>query len=234
MNAILSFLKAYEGWIYVLLGLVGMINFRKFILALREWQGTIFGLERDNAQRRVKESASLLIFLMLLGVGEFLVTSFVFPTVPDVVALPTDTLTVLTTPTMTLAVANGFKPTEQLSISSTQPPVGTPLANGCIPGIFELTFPKPTDKVNGIVEIKGSVNLPNLGFYKYEYSQPGSKTWITIAAGNGVKVNETIGIWDTGQLLPGSYLLHIVAYDNKSQQLPACEIPVVIAGSAAP
>jgi hypothetical protein len=234
MNEIFRFLKANEVWIYVLLGLVGLISLRKFILALREWQGTIFGLERDNAQRRLNESASVLIILILIGAGEFLFNSFVFSTIPDVQVLATETLTVLTTPTVTLQVASGLKPTEQLSVSFTQAPAANLPTNGCVTGKFEFTFPKPTDEVSGIVEIKGSVNLPNLGFYKYEYTQPGSKTWITIAAGNGNKVNEIIGNWDTSQLLPGDYLLHLVAFDNKGQQLPPCETLVKIANIATP
>ncbi len=235
MNDILRFLKANEAWIYILLGLVGLIPLRNFIVGLREWQGTIFGLERDIAQRKLTGAISLLVLLTLMAAAEFFITSFIFPTVPDVELLPTETLTVLTTPTVTLPVVSGISPTEQISTALPQSTAVTAQASGCIAGKFEITFPKPTDDVSGVVEIKGTVAVPNLGFYKYEYSQPGSKTWITIAAGNGVKVNDVLGNWDTSQLSPGDYLLHIVAYDNKGAQMPACETPVkIVASSTSP
>ncbi len=63
MNDILLFLKANEVWIYILLGLVGLIPLRNFIVGLREWQGTIFGLERDIAQRKLTGALSLLVLL---------------------------------------------------------------------------------------------------------------------------------------------------------------------------
>ncbi len=234
MNAIVHFLKDFEIWIYVFLGLVGLLTLRKFILALREWQGTIFGLERDNAQRRLNEASSLLVLLILMGVGEFLLTSFIYPTIPNVEVLPTATLSVLTTPTVTLQPANGIRPTEQIATASTPVTTNSAQQSGCIPGELEFTYPKSTDTINGIVEIKGTVNVPDLGFYKYEYSVPGSNTWVTIAAGNGVKVNEVLGNWDTGQLQPGNYLLHLVAYDNTGKQLTPCETPVTIVANASP
>ncbi len=233
MNEIFRYLKAYEAWIYILLGLAGFIPLRNFIVALKEWQGTIFGLERDIAQRKLNGAISILVLLTLMAAAEFLFTSFVFPAIPDVQVLPTETLSVLTTPTITLPVISGIKPTEQISTVLPQVTSQNSPANGCVVGKLEFTFPKPTDEVSGVVEIKGSVNIPNLGFYKYEYSQSGSKTWITIAAGNGVKNNAVLGNWDTTQLTPGDYLLHIVVYDNKGVQLPVCETPVKIVTNAA-
>lgn len=232
MNEIFRFLKANEVWIYILLGLAGFIPLRNFISGLREWQGTIFGLERDIAQRKLNGAISILVLLTLLAAAEFLFTSFVCPAIPDVQVLPTETLSVLTTPTITLPVISGIKPTEQISTTLPQATAQNAPANGCVAGKVEFSFPKSTDEVSGVVEIKGTVNVPNLGFFKYEYSQPGSNTWITIAAGNGIKNNDVLGKWDTTQLSPGDYLLHIVVYDNKGVQLPVCETPVKVAAIA--
>jgi hypothetical protein len=76
------------------------------------------------------------------------------------------------------------------------------------------------------VELLGTVNIPNLGFYKYEFSEPGSDVWSTIAADNVAKVNGTIGYWNTGQLTPGDYLLRLVVVDNQNNPFPACVIAV--------
>src|SRR5512133_464921 len=103
MEEILRFLKTNEVWIYILLGLVGLWYLRKLLLALSEWRGALFGLEKDNAQRKLSEAMSVLILLALMGAGEFLLVSFVSPTFPGIAALPTPTLDILATPTVTLA-----------------------------------------------------------------------------------------------------------------------------------
>ncbi len=105
MNEIIRLLKTYEVWIYLLLGLVGLFYGRKFFVALQEWRGTIFGLERENASRRLSEATSVLVLVALMAAGEFLMVSFVSPIFPGVQVLSTPTLDILTTPTITLAAS---------------------------------------------------------------------------------------------------------------------------------
>ena len=73
-----------------------------------------------------------------------------------------------------------------------------------------------------------TINLPDLGYYKYEYNQAGSDTWTTLAGGNVAKNNELIGIWDTELLTPGDYRLRLVVYNSQNQELPACELSVQV------
>jgi hypothetical protein len=63
MEEALSFFRAFEVWIYLLLGLGGLIYIRKFILAWQELRGAAFGLERENAQTRLNQSASVLVLI---------------------------------------------------------------------------------------------------------------------------------------------------------------------------
>ena len=48
MEEAISFFRAFELWIYLLLGLGGLYYLRKFILAWQELQGASFGLEREK------------------------------------------------------------------------------------------------------------------------------------------------------------------------------------------
>ena len=63
MEEALSFFRAFEAWIYLLLGLGGLFYLRKFFLAWWELQGAGFGLERgrqahqDSAGARAQSSA---------------------------------------------------------------------------------------------------------------------------------------------------------------------------------
>jgi hypothetical protein len=103
--------------------------------------------------------------------------------------------------------------------------------DGCIPGEIEWTDPQPGDEVKGPVELKGTIAVANLGFYKYEYSQAGSDTWTTIAAGDApVQDGPLGGNWNTEQLLPGDYRLRLVVSDNANNTLPACGIRVRVVG----
>jgi hypothetical protein len=222
MNEILRFLKANEVLIYVLLGLLGLYHLRKFVLALREWQATVFGLERNNAQRRLNASASILTLAILIAAGEFILISFVLPRVPNFQVLQTPTLLVLTTVTPTLALSKPGSQTTPLFPTATQVNSATQVGNGCKPGKLEFTVPKNGQVVSGVLELKGILIVENFGFYKYEYSKSGSNVWITIAAGNTINPDQSLGFWDTSQLLPGDYQLSLVVSDNKSQFLPAC------------
>jgi hypothetical protein len=234
MNDILRFLKAFEVWIYVLLGLAGLLYLRRFILALRDWQGTVFGMERNIAQRRLNEAATGLALAMLIAAGEFFLTSFVLPSVPSIDVLQTPTLAVLTTPTPTLTAPIGGVATTPLFPTATVATSGSTSASGCIPGKFEFMVPTAGQEVSGTVELKGILAIENFGFYKYEYSRSGSNVWITIAAGNEINQDNSLGHWDTSQLVPGDYLLQLVVTDNKGQMLPACVTTVKVVAPKSP
>jgi hypothetical protein len=169
----------------------------------------------------------------------FVLNSFVAPALPKLNLLHTPTINVLATPTATLISAEGNgkqTPSAQLTGTTTESALSqtvtpTLTAEGCIPNELEWTSPKPGDELSGTVVLKGTVNVLNLGFYKYEYSPAGSNKWFTIAAGN-TAVNATnenkIGQWNTSQVVPGDYQLRLVVSDNTNKLLPACVVPVKI------
>ncbi len=223
MEEILKFLQQYEIWIYALLGVVGFICLRKLLIHWHDWRVAIFGLERETAQRRLSASMSLFVLLSLMGVAEFSIVSFITPVYPQAFSLQTPTMDLLATPTGTLP-ADASQSMMVKAVIGTQVPVA---GDGCVPGRLEWTFPQAGGEISGIVELKGTVNVDNLGFYKYEFSQPGSDIWTTIAAGDTIKQDDTLGgAWNTGQLVPGDYRLRLVVSDNQNQTLPTCEIPV--------
>ncbi|HEY9077613.1 MAG TPA: hypothetical protein VIO61_13855 [Anaerolineaceae bacterium] len=220
MGELLRFLEQYEVWIYALVGIISLIYFRKLVQSWQQYRGTVFGMEREQAHGNFIASLTILVLLGLLVVGEFVIVSFVVPGFPERTYLPTPTLNPLATATATLPAAPGGTPTPS---GATPTPLVT---EGCQPGRIEWITPVAGAQIKGNVELKGTVNVPNLGFYKYEFSQPAAKTWTTIAAGNSPKVNGVIGFWNTSTLVPGDYLLRLVVVDNKNQTLPACIVPV--------
>lgn len=224
MEEALSFFRAFETWIYVFLGLWGLVFLRRFLLAWQELRGAIFGLERDKAQARLNQSASMMVLLLTMAVAEFALVSFVAPALPGANLLPTPTLNLLATPTVTLP---GTTPQPGgTPFAPAMAPLQTTTAPGCIPGQIELTSPTNGQDINGVVEIIGTANIPNFGFYKFEIKRPDENLWLTIQAGNSVITGAKLGDWDTGRLTPGEYQLGLVVVDNQAQASAACIIQV--------
>lgn len=219
MNEILRYLKDLEYLIYLVLGAFTVWQLRKFYYSWEELRAAAFGLEKESAQIRLNRSAALLVVLLFLATAEFGLVSFIIPAMPAVEPLPTATLDLLATPTITLAVE-----------SETAVPEGTALPgtaiiqSGCIPELVMITFPENNATVRDIVEVEGTVNIPDFGFYKFEISRGESENWLTIQAGDTPREDEMLGFWDTTQLDPDNYYLRLVVVDNQGIQLDPCVV----------
>jgi len=226
MEALLNLLKKYEVWVYLLSALIGLVELRKLRVAYQEWRASLFGIEREKAQQRFSTNLTLFLLVVLIAGLEVSIVSFVLPNYPaEKGLLSTPTLDLNITPTLpppagTPAAGPGGANQTQ------QPTVVVKLTEGCTPGAVEWSTPKTGDEISGKVQLIGTVNIPNLGFYKYEFSQPGTDVWSTIAADNKNVVNALLGNWDTTLLVPGDYLLRLVVSDSQNQLLPACVVSV--------
>lgn len=225
MQETINLLQTFEVWIYVLLGLFGLYFGRKFYVAWQELRNAGFGLERDNAQARLNQSAFLLVLLLLLAVGEFTLVSFIAPSLSASMAEPTATLSFLSTATPTPALglvsqATGGAPTAQFAT-----PEQTDVS-GCIAGQIEITSPVDGEQISGVVPVIGTANIENFGFYKIELKPVNSPDWVTLQAGNAVVSQSKLGDWDTRRLIPGEYQLGLVLVDNQARLAPACVVQV--------
>lgn len=225
----LGFARTLELVIYLVLGLGGVVYIRKFILAWQELQGSAFGLEREGAQTRLNTAASALVLLLTMAVVEFILVSFVAPAFPSALPGPTPTLDLLASPTITLPAS-----VEPGSVSGAVTPtpgeaVFVDLTNGCIAGQIAISIPLNGAEVSGVVPIIGTANIPNFGFYRFEYKRPDETVWSTIAAGNQPKQEDRLIDWDTTRLAPGDYQLGMVMVDNQGRASPACIIQVRVA-----
>lgn len=224
MNSLLRFLTEYEILFYVVVALIVIIAARKTYFAWREWSGSIFGLEKEHSQRKFNQGLTITVFGLLFAAGLFIVNTFVTPAVPGVQQLPTATIDITQLPPTSTPA-----PTAAVTAQGLIPTITSYLSRGCIPDQLDWTDPRNGDTISGTVELKGTVNVENLGFYKYEYSPAGSDLWTTIAAGNTIIINELLGgAWDTSDLVPGNYELRLVVNDNLNNPLPACVIQVTI------
>jgi hypothetical protein len=226
MEEALGFFRAFETWIYLLLGLWGLITIRKFLLAWQELRGATFGLERESAQARLNQSASILVLILTMIVTEFIVVSFIAPSMSFPIVLPTSTLDLLATPESTLP-PDALQGEATLSADATlQPEDLSAISSGCIAGQVQITIPQNGEELRGVIPVVGTANIPNFGFYKFEIKRPDETTWLTIQAGNAPVNEGKLGDWDTSRLSPGDYQLALVVVDNQAKSSTPCVVQV--------
>ncbi len=215
-----KFLDSFEALIYIVLAMGGMFSFRWLWRSWNEWQTAVYKLEKEFSSRRIAQAGAISILLLILFCFEFSMTSFIIPGLPAEVFLTTATPDFISTPTGTLSAA------QMTQYAIQPPPTGVPGTAGCIPGQLELSSPAAGEEIRGTIDLIGTVNISNFGFYKYEGAPAGSDTWATISAGRTVVANNSLGRWDTTALTPGDYQLRLVATDNAGVALPPCIVPV--------
>jgi len=215
-----KFLASYEVLIYIVLAIGGMFSFRWLWRSWSEWRIAVFSLEREFSARRLGRSVALSALILVLFCVEFFMATFIIPGLPSDYFIVTPTLDLISTPTGTLS------PEMMTQFAGTSPQTPAANASGCVPNQIDLTFPEAGAEIRGAIELVGTVNIPNFGFYKYEVATAGSDTWATIAAGRSVVDASSLGRWDTSALTPGDYQLRLVVVSNQGTILPACVVPV--------
>ena len=89
-----------------------------------------------------------------------------------------------------------------------------------------ITSPKSGDVVTAVVDLIGTADAPNFGFYKYEIAQVGTQNWATVSAEREPKKAELLGKWNTVSLGNGDYFLRLVITDNVGNSLEPCVIAI--------
>ena len=223
MKDLLRFLATYQVGIFVFFGIIAAINIYRLFHALFEKRNAYFGLEREVIHNTIRSSLTIIALVLLLGLTQFMLVSVLTIKFPGLIQLITPTIDLISTPTIPLTEIAGTVVTPQ-GYDATQTAIAV---TGCVPGQLEWTSPKNGDVINGSVELKGTVNIPNQGYYSYKYKQVGKEDWKPFAAGSKIILDDSLGgKWDTSQETPGNYLLRLVVSDNKNILLQPCTIQV--------
>jgi hypothetical protein len=221
MGPIYRSLAAYEPLIYIALAIWSLFVFRSMYRAWREWQDSVYSLEREFALTRLVRATAIALLVLGLVFAEFFIATFVAPTLPASDILATPTLNLLVSPAGTIS--------PELATQNALSPVLSPVpsgSSGCIPDQLIITAPEPGADVSGTVKLIGTAAIPNFGFYKYEVTPSGIESWATISAGREPKRNDELGDWDTTTLANGYYFLRLVVTDNVGISLEPCVIAI--------
>ncbi len=223
MTEFLRYIRDVEYLVYFILGGLAIWQLRLFYLAWEELRAAAFGLEKESAQSRLNRSAALLVVLLFLGAAQFGLVSFIIPAVPGVDPIPTPTIDLLATPTATISPEISEPTQTPFSVGGTQS-----IQEGCVPEEVMITFPENNSVVSGVVDINGTANIDDFGFYKLEISPANSGTWLTIFANDDPVVEDELGFWSTARLDPGNYSLRLVVLDNQGIQRDPCAVDLVV------
>ena len=224
MGSVYRSLANYEALIYIVLAIWGLFVFRSMYRTWLEWRNSVFSLEREFALRRLGRTTAVALLILGLVFAEFFIATFVAPSLPASDILTTPTLDLLAAPPGTLSPENATQ--AALSLGTQAAPSGM---SGCVPDQNMITSPQPGAVVSGSIEIIGTANVPNFGFYKYEIAPRGTQDWATISADRNPKQNISLGTWNTASLTNGEYFLRLVITDNEGGSLEPCVIAVRVA-----
>lgn len=220
MEELLRFMATYEMGVYIIFGVVILINLKKLYDGWNGLRKANFGLEKEVAHKKLRSAITIIALFLIFGISNFILVSVASIRFPGIARIATPTIDLVST-----QMPEGVNATPE-ALQLTQTAIAL---TGCIPGQLEWIDPEEGAEISGSVELKGTVNVPNLGFYKYEYRFQSDETWTPISAGNRPIVEELFaGRWNTGQLQPGNYSLRLVVSDNQNNLLKPCEIEVKV------
>ncbi len=229
MLELFHFLVDYQIWIYAVLGVLALIYLVRLIGAWRERYATIFGLEREDAQRRLNSALAIFVLLLLLIGAEFVLVTFVIPEWPLVMLTPTPTMsaeeeTMIQNPNtsdsglVVISTPQGAAPGETVSSVSV-------LSSGCIANQLEWLSPVSGDVIDGNYTLEATVNVQDMAFYDWAFSPVNDQVnWQTLSAGNLPVIEGPLGLWATTQFANGDYVLRLTVYDLNNQALPPCDV----------
>lgn len=221
MGYVYRSLGTYEPLIYISLAILGLFVFRRMWLMWREWRNSVYTLEREFALGRLGRATALGFLVLGLFFVEFYIATFVAPALPASDLFTTPTLDLLASPQITLPAADAT----QAAIALATQPVQKGMS-GCVKDKIMITSPAPGADVSAVVDLIGTADIPDFGFYKYEIAVAGTQNWKTISAEREPKRDELLGKWNTQSLSNGDYFLRLVITDNVGASIEPCVIAV--------
>lgn len=225
MAEALVLIEELQTWIYLILGLAGLVYLRLSLRWAQEYRNAIFGLERDRAAAGLRRSATMLALVVAVLLTTFLVATFLSPSVP-LGSRPTE----LPTVSLLASVEPDQVEEDEGFVTASPLPLGTPDSAGCANSEATITSPEPGETLRGVVEIEGTANIENFAFYKYEFrSLVGETDWQPVSAGTAPVVEARLGSWDTSLVEPGPYALRLVVTDTAGNAPHPCEIQIHVA-----
>ncbi len=230
MEEVLLFIEANQRWIFLLLGLLGLVYFGSVLRAYNTFRASIYGLERERSLSKLRRSGGMLALAATGIIVVFILTTFASPALPA-------SLRPTPIPTVSLLAPPISGQGEEGTVVSTATPIDPASIDGigCANLNSTITSPESGGRVQGDVHFLGTANIPGFAFYKLEYHDlKPSSTWLAISASNRpvceqeCDETEKLGTWDTSLVRPGQYAVQLVVTDTLGNAPFPCQIRLQI------
>lgn len=229
MSEILNFIKTYEAAMYFVLGLGGIIYGWRFWEAWQHSRESVYGLERDIAQRRLNKTATSLFVLLMISIFIYSIVTFVIPLLPIAELNIPPGVEILANQSTEQISTSDNEITTETSITSTPLPTVAVNPDDCDPEQVNITSPETGETISGEVEVIGTANIVNFGHYKIEFAPSGAEIWLPIVVGRSpISEDFLVEVWDTSTVEAGDYVLQLVVIDNSVDLELHCRIPIRI------
>lgn len=238
LQTLIQLISRLSTVIYIVCGVGIFFSIRGLFLARRSKRLALFGLEREAALRRQRNSLTTIIILTVLAAFVWVNRNILEPNALGL------TLAEQPTPTSEIFIQQSPSPTVALLLFPTITPTSSftentdaatpdPSVDGCQIFGQTITFPLPDQEVSGQVPVEGTVNLLGLTQYKFEINGPSTQgDWAVVNTFNRNTGTEGfLGNWDSTSLIPGDYQFRLVSIVADGRRVTPCEVPIVIAGA---
>jgi hypothetical protein len=240
MTTLVKLVSEYYIWLIGACALGILFYIGRAIMAHREKNRAIFTLEKEAASSTRIRSLGMAFVLLIVAIGFYSTATYLEPNLelevdneptPTVLLQPTPTPTSgPPTPTLTPRPTRTPRPTQtseppQVTPTHTSVPVVLP---SCPNPQARLTSPTVNAGLKGAVEVRGSANIDNFDFYKFEMRAAGTVDWSTLELFREPVSDGILGIWNTSALPPGAYDFRLVVVDKTGNYPTPCEVQVTI------
>ncbi|MEZ4615677.1 MAG: hypothetical protein R2867_09210 [Caldilineaceae bacterium] len=250
MSILIDYVATYAPWIYFICGVVALYQMYRTWLVRAERRQAVFSLEREKAVRDLGNIFSTaLLLLIIMGITYFTSTTLVKalePLVQEAVSpspelnfdLPATNTPLPVTPTPVLvaqltpfatATADLATPTP---LVAEIPPTATPApivqAPVCANGNSIILRPGSNETVRGVITVFGTANLPDMQYYKIEYTPAGAANWVYLAGDQNVVVNGVLANIDSNVLGNGAWTLRLVVVDKTGNYPEPCQLTIFV------
>jgi len=246
MTVFIEFLAKIAFWIYLAGGVVMLFYLRAVLVACRERGAALHTAEKEAATSRAYHCGLAIGGLLLVMGAVAFVDSTLAPALgrlpreelpESMLVTPPPALSPLpVTPTPTLE-----RPTRPAVVVFPTPPFPSPThpppPSACPNPQARITSPGMGAKVEGMVEIWGTVDIDDFWYYKVEFAmgaEPAEGDWHWIGPkrdeGKERIVDGHLASWNTSGLSPGVYSLRLVVVDITGNYPPTniCQLQLFI------
>ncbi len=233
----INFVESYENVLYGILGFLGLLYLRGYIVATYKLRIGTYIVERETAINDRNIAMSVLIGLSGMICMVYFGARSILPAMDTILSVPNnpneDVVMITKVPTVTpdviLLLPGQATPvvSNELDIRrrvNTQIPID---GSGCDNKKAIIYSPLPGAVLSGKVEVQGTADIVDFAFYVLEISTLGDN-WLTVHTQDIPVSSDILGNWNASFYPQGEYGFRLVVYNAAGAYPVPCVIPIYI------